>query len=154
MTDLLIGELARRAGVSTSSLRYYEKAGLLPPPPRASKRRHYDPQIIGRVRIILLAREAGFTIKETRTFLDGCTVDTPAVRWRALAKQKNGELDALMARVGHMKAILEASFRCQCLRLEECERLVAASKSCRSGSRALRASPSAEPMRRMRPGKQ
>jgi MerR family redox-sensitive transcriptional activator SoxR len=135
MTDLLIGELARRAGVSTSSLRYYEKAGLLPPPPRSAKRRHYNPQILGRVRIILLARAAGFAIKETRTFLHGYTsATTPAAHWRALAKQKIEELDALLARIGRMKAILEASFRCECLRLEDCERLVIASKSYRPPS--------------------
>jgi DNA-binding transcriptional MerR regulator len=149
MTDLLIGELARRAGVSTSALRYYEKAGLLPSPARSSKRRYYNPQILGRVRIILLAREAGFSIMEARSFLNGCAVGTPAVRWRALAKQKIGELDALIARIGHMKAILEASFRCQCRRLEDCEKLVSVSKSFRPESRVPRLSRPADPLRRI-----
>jgi len=147
MTDLLIGELARRAGVSTSALRYYEKAGLSPPPARSSQRRYYNPQILGRVRVILLAREAGPTIKEARTFLDGCTVGTPVVRWRALAKQKIGELDALMARVGRMKAILEASFRRQCLRLEDCGKFVASSKSYHPAAPLPRASRASDPLR-------
>ena len=59
MTGLTIGVVARQAGVAASALRYYEKAGLLPPPARSSKRRLYDPQILGRIRIILLARDAG-----------------------------------------------------------------------------------------------
>src|ERR1700683_5031024 len=92
----MIGELARQAGVATSALRYYEKTGLLPAPARASKRRQYDPGILGRIRIILLARDAGFSISETRTFLNGFPVGTrPALRWRAMAKSKLAELDEL-----------------------------------------------------------
>ena len=131
MPGLSIGEIAREAGVATSALRYYEKAGLLPAPARLSKQRRYDQQILGRIRIILLARDAGFTVSETRTFLSDFPLGTtPAARWRAMAKEKLAELDALMARVSDMKSILEASFRCECRRLEDCERLVAARKSC------------------------
>ena len=80
---LLIGEVARRAGLSTSALRYYERVGLLPPPARISKRRMYDSKVLGRIRIILLALDAGFTVKETRTFLSGYPLTTaPAERWR------------------------------------------------------------------------
>jgi MerR family transcriptional regulator, redox-sensitive transcriptional activator SoxR len=132
MTGLMIGEVARQAGVSTSALRYYEKAGLIPAPARASKRRQYDRQTLGRIRIILLAREAGFTVNETRTFLSGFPLAaTPAARWRTMATKKLAELDDLMARVTAMKSILEASFHCQCRRLEDCERLMIAKGLCR-----------------------
>jgi MerR family transcriptional regulator, redox-sensitive transcriptional activator SoxR len=135
MTGLSIGEVARQAGVTPSALRYYEKAGLLPAPARLSKQRRYDQQILGRIRIILLARGAGFTVSETRTFLSGFPVSaTPAARWRAMAKTKLAQLEALIARVADMKSILEASFRCECRRLEDCERLVAARKPRRAGS--------------------
>jgi MerR family redox-sensitive transcriptional activator SoxR len=136
---LLIGEVARRTGLSTSALRYYEKAGLLPAPARFSRQRRYDPDIVGRVRIVLLARDAGFTIRETRTFLSGFPIGTtPATRWRALAEQKLEELNALMDRIAQMKAILEASFHCECRRLEDCERIVAASTSKGSAPRRKR----------------
>ncbi|HEY4974986.1 MAG TPA: MerR family transcriptional regulator [Steroidobacteraceae bacterium] len=131
MTGLSIGEVARQAGIAPSALRYYEKAGLLPAPARASKRRQYDPQILGRVRIILLARDAGFTVRETRTFLSGFPLaDTPAARWRTMARRKLAQLDQLQTRIGAMKSILEASFRCECRALADCERLMAASKPC------------------------
>jgi DNA-binding transcriptional MerR regulator len=75
----------------------------------------------------LLARAAGFSVSETKTFLSGFQLGaTPAARWRALAQQKLSELDALIDRVAEMKALLEASFRCDCRRLEDCERLIAA----------------------------
>jgi MerR family transcriptional regulator, redox-sensitive transcriptional activator SoxR len=120
---LLIGEVARRAGLSTSALRYYEKAGLLPPPSRISKRRIYDARVLGRIRVILLALDAGFTIKETKTFLSGfSTTTTPAERWRTLAAKKLTELQAQMTRLTQMQAILQDSFQCQCMRMEDCEK--------------------------------
>jgi MerR family redox-sensitive transcriptional activator SoxR len=131
MPGLSIGAIARRAGVAPSALRYYEKAGLLPAPARLSKQRRYDAQVLGRIRIIRLARDAGFTVSETRTFLSAFPLgSTPAARWRAMATGKLAQLDVLIARVSVMKSILEASFRCECRRLEDCERLLAASKPC------------------------
>ena len=134
MAGLMIGELARQANVATSALRYYEKAGLLPSPARASNRRQYDPGVLGRIRIILLARDAGFSVSETRTFLNGFPVGTkPALRWRAMAKRKLAELEELTARLSQMRSILNASFNCECQRLEDCERLIAA-RTCGSAS--------------------
>jgi MerR family redox-sensitive transcriptional activator SoxR len=122
LMGLLIGEVARRAGLSTSALRYYEKAGLLPPPSRVSKRRVYDSKVLGRIRIILLALDAGFTVKETKTFLSGYPVTTtPAERWRMLASKKLTELDEQMERLTQMKSILNDSFQCACMRVEDCE---------------------------------
>jgi MerR family redox-sensitive transcriptional activator SoxR len=140
MARLMIGELARKAGVTTSALRYYEKAGLLPAPARASNRRQYDPNVLGRLRIILLARDAGFSVTETRTFLNGFPVGTrPALRWRAMAKRKIAELDELAARLSQMRSILDASFNCECARLEDCERLISAKVCCgpESGTREV-----------------
>jgi MerR family redox-sensitive transcriptional activator SoxR len=123
LVGLLIGEVARRAGVSTSALRYYERVGLVPPPARISKRRIYDAKVLGRIRVILLALDAGFTVKETRTFLSGYPVTTtPAERWRTLATKKLAELEAQMARLAQMKSILNDSFHCRCVRIEDCEK--------------------------------
>jgi MerR family transcriptional regulator, redox-sensitive transcriptional activator SoxR len=120
---LLIGEVARRAGLSTSALRYYERVGLLPPPARISKRRMYDSKVLGRIRIILLALDAGFTVKETRTFLSGYPLTTaPAERWRALAAKKIVELDTQITRLAQMKSILNESFQSRCVRIEDCEK--------------------------------
>jgi len=126
MSGLTIGAMARQAGVATSTLRYYEKVGLLPRPARAGNRRLYDPQSIGRIRIVLLARDAGFSIGETRAFVQGFPPGiTPASRWREMATRKIAELDTLMGRLAQMKLFLNAGFDCQCRTLEDCERLVA-----------------------------
>jgi MerR family transcriptional regulator, redox-sensitive transcriptional activator SoxR len=141
MKYLMIGELARQAGVAASALRYYEKVGLLPSPARTSNCRQYDQGVLGRIRIILLARDAGFSISETRTFLNGFPVGTrPALRWRAMAKRKIAELDELTKRLSQMRSVLNASFHCECRELEDCERLIAAKQCCGPEPRPRRVS--------------
>jgi DNA-binding transcriptional MerR regulator len=154
MAGMLIGEVARLAGVAASTLRYYEKAGLIPPPSRTGRRRQYDHQVLGRIRIVALARDAGFSVRETRTFLNGFpNGTTPALRWREMSRRKIAELDELMARLARMKSILDASFHCECRSLEDCERYVAANIRQQSGSRPGKLPPSGDPLQRLRPGR-
>ena len=135
MSNLPIGALARSTGLAASAIRYYEKAGLLPRPARQSGQRRYSAAAVGRLRMIQIAREAGFTIAETRTFLSGFSASTPpAARWRSLAQRKLAELDELIARAARMKALLESSFRCDCLRIDDCERAILASSNTRPGN--------------------
>ena len=127
-----IGELAQAVGLAPSAIRYYEKAGLLPRPARHSGQRRYGAETAARLRIIQLAREAGFTISETRTFLSGFSAaTTPAARWRALAQRKLAELEAQSRRIERMKTLLESSFHCGCLKIEDCERAIAACEAAR-----------------------
>lgn len=112
--------------MAPSAIRYYEKAGLLPRPIRVSRQRRYGPEIIGRLRLLQVAREAGFSIAETRTFVSGFSETTPpAVRWRTLAKRKLGEIDTQMRRLKRMKVLLESGFRCHCLSIEDCAQIIA-----------------------------
>lgn len=123
---MLIGELARRTGLSASTLRYYEQEGLLPAPARIGNRRRYDAQVIGRIRIITLARSAGFSIAQTRDFLTNRPAGSiPASRWQATADIKKKEMDALIERATYIKRLLKTSFKCGCLNIEECARLMA-----------------------------
>jgi MerR family transcriptional regulator, redox-sensitive transcriptional activator SoxR len=121
MEELAIGEVARRAGIRPSALRYYESIGLLPAPKRVSGRRRYDESTVQMLRVVQLAQHAGFTVAEVQTLLHGFAPDTPpAARWQPLAQQKIAELDALIVRAQQMKVILETGLNCGCLRLEDC----------------------------------
>jgi MerR family redox-sensitive transcriptional activator SoxR len=139
MRELSIGALARETGLAPSALRYYEKSGLLPPPPRRSRQRRYDESVLGRIELIRVARAAGFTIRETRAFLSGFPDDTPpADRWRALAERKLVEVNELIERAQRMKSLLETSFHCRCRQLADCESYL-------RDHRRKRASPPARP---------
>ncbi len=121
MEALTIGEVARRAGLRPSALRYYESIGLLPVPRRVNGRRRYDPSTVQQLTVVQFARQAGFTIAEMQTLFHGFAPETPpAARWQALAEQKLCELDQLIERAQHMRQMLLAGLRCGCLRLEDC----------------------------------
>ncbi len=123
MSSMPIGELARIAGLAPSAIRYYEKAGLLSKPVRVGNQRRYGPAALGRLRIVLLARDAGFTIAETRTFLTGFSAATPpSARWHVLAERKLAEIDTQMTRIARMRELLTTSFHCECLRIDDCDR--------------------------------
>src|SRR4051812_4829529 len=57
---LTIGEVARRTGLATSSIRYYERIGLLPEPSRLQGQRRYDADVVGKLGFIGVAQSAGF----------------------------------------------------------------------------------------------
>tara|TARA_R110000751_G_scaffold15474_3_gene50132 strand:- start:3783 stop:4205 length:423 start_codon:yes stop_codon:yes gene_type:complete len=76
MTDHVSGrtlqraELARRTSCNLETIRYYEKTGMMPDPPRtASGYRIYDDSHISRLRFILRARELGFSVEQIRGLL-------------------------------------------------------------------------------------
>lgn len=119
---LTIGEVARRAGMRTSALRYYESVGLLPEPHRVSGgHRRYDPSVLDVLSILRMAQQAGFTIAEMYMLVAGFAPETPASeRWRQLAQHKLQEVEAVITHAQHTKRILEQLIQCGCLRLEEC----------------------------------
>ena len=115
---LSIGEVAERAGLRPSALRYYEEAGLLSPAERVSGRRRYDASVLDRLRIISCAQSAGFRIAEIRELFHG--EDGGQGAWRSLAERKLAEVNALIERAQATKRLLEDSLECCCQSLEEC----------------------------------
>lgn len=125
MSSMPIGQVAKICGLAPSAIRYYEKAGLLPNAVRVNRQRRYGAEVIGRLRLLRIAREAGFTIAETRTFVAGFSATTPpAVRWRTLAKRKLEEIETSMSGLRRMKVLLESGFRCRCLSIDDCARII------------------------------
>lgn len=121
-----IGEASRRAGVSTSAIRYYERVGLLPEPERVNGRRRYGEQVLRRLALVGGAKRAGFTLGEIRTLLHGFPVGTTASdRWRALAFEKLGEVDRALAQLRETRELLGEALRCECASLDECATLLA-----------------------------
>ena len=115
-----IGEVARRVGLSTSALRYYETLGLLPASERSSGRRRYDQAALDRLAIIDVAQRAGFSLREAKLLLDGFQADTPPTdEWRQLAAQKLEEVEQVLARTEAMRALLHTWLHCDCLTLDD-----------------------------------
>ena len=117
--QMRIGEVARRAGVRVSLLRYYEDIGLLPEPDRVSGQRRYDPSVLRRLEVIDVAQRAGLALGEIRELLEHGD-DPPSVRLRALAGRRLPEVDALIDRARQMRTWLEAATGCGCRSIEAC----------------------------------
>lgn len=119
-----IGELAHKAGMATSTIRYYERIGLLPPSKRVNTKRRYDSTILQKLSVIRMAQHAGFTIAEIQTLLHDFPVDTPpSERWQGLASKKIVELNELISRVQAMKSLLEQTLQCHCSTLDDCAKV-------------------------------
>lgn len=124
MKDMAIGEVACRAGIQPSTIRYYESIGLLPPPARVGKRRQYDAMILNRLAAIRVACEAGFTLQEAKGLMRGFThAGAPRTQWRPWATRKRAEAQAMIERGQRMNQVLETLLACECTQFEDCGRL-------------------------------
>ena len=119
--ELTIGEVARRAGVATSSIRYYESIGLLPEPERLHGQRRYDTDVLGKLAFIGIAQGAGFKLSEIRDLVDGIDAgDGMSGQMRSLSSRKLGEVEQLLERTKAMKGWLEVAKECGCATPAEC----------------------------------
>ena len=116
-----ISDLARRTGVNSSAIRYYEKMDLLPAAHRVGGQRRYSSETLDRVLLIRFATEMGFTLAETKVFLNGLKSDTPVgPRWKKLAHRKIQEVLINMQRERRLKSLLEHLLHCRCASLNIC----------------------------------
>lgn len=115
---MTIGEVARKAGVAATTLRYYEQIGLVPAPTRVGGQRRYDGSVLVRLEVIQLCKAAGFVLDEIQLLFADDAPGRPATR--ALGEAKLAEIDARMASLARARAIIEWGMRCTCPSIEAC----------------------------------
>lgn len=116
-----IGEVAERTSTPATTIRYYERIGLIQEPQRVSGRRSYGEEILEHLQAIATAKELGFTLEEIKMLLGGFRSEEEASQdCRELAEQKLRELNALIASARRMKGILEHGLTCECTSLQGC----------------------------------
>lgn len=122
--SLRIGDVAERAGVNLQTIRYYEREGLLPEPPRlASGYRMFPESAVRRVRFIKRAQELGFSLSEIRDLLSlRANAGTGAQDVRERATAKLSDIDDKIRALQAMKDALTAlAERCPgCGPLSDC----------------------------------
>jgi MerR family redox-sensitive transcriptional activator SoxR len=118
---LTIGELARRAGRRTSSIRYYEEIGLLPEPVRVGGQRRYPPGTARTLAAIAAAQRAGLSLQEIAAVLGATPGEHDAIEeFRRVAAAKLPQATAAIERATAARDWLEHAAACQCLTLQEC----------------------------------
>jgi len=116
--SLTIGEVARRAGVAATTLRYYEQIGLVSAPARLGGQRRYDDSVLTRLEVIRLCKSAGFALEEIQLLFADDAPGRPASR--ALAEAKLAEIDAQLESLARARAVIEWGMRCTCPSIDAC----------------------------------
>lgn len=118
---LTIGELARRFGLNTSALRYYERVGVLPPPARTGGQRRYGPDAVRRLEVLMATKRAGLSLDEARLLMQRAEAGTPTFEaLRELAARKLPEVEALIEQAERTRAWLLTAAGCDCASLDAC----------------------------------
>jgi DNA-binding transcriptional MerR regulator len=104
-----IGELAERAHVPTSTVRYYERRGLLSPDTRRSGQRRYRTESLRRLVFIGMLKDAGLSIDDIIGILDA----TDVAEWKAIARTRLDALDEEITRLENARAYLEGALLCR-----------------------------------------
>ncbi len=120
--ELTIGEVARRTGVATSALRYYEDRGLISSSRTAGNQRRFPRSVIRTVSIIRAAQEVGLTLEEVADALASLPDRrTPtASDWSRLARGWREGLDRRIAELEALRDDLGDCIGCGCLSLRSC----------------------------------
>jgi len=107
---LTIGELAKRTGVATSALRYWEELGLIPAPVRVSGQRRYPESAIWLVGVILLLRDVGVSLRESKALLASRADAVDG--WRTIAQRKIAVLDEQIAKAQTAREAITHALAC------------------------------------------
>jgi MerR family transcriptional regulator, redox-sensitive transcriptional activator SoxR len=119
---LTIGELAKRSGVATSALRYYEERGLIESERGPGGHRRFARPVIRRVAFIVFAQRVGLSLEEIGEELAKLPADRVPNRrdWAKLSSAWSGRIDDRIAELERLKAGLTDCIGCGCLSLGRC----------------------------------
>jgi MerR family redox-sensitive transcriptional activator SoxR len=119
---LSIGEVAARAGIAPSALRYYEAEGLIASTRTAGKQRRFHRDMLRRIAFVRVAQRVGLTIEEIR----GALATLPSSRtptksdWERLSQAWRPRLDEQIAVLERLRDKLTSCIGCGCLSFKSC----------------------------------
>ena len=120
---LAIGEVARRSGVASSALRFYEQRGLISSERTGSGHRHYPRPVLRRIAFIVFAQRVGLTLDEIGTELAKLPLHQAPTRrdWSRLSATWASRIDDRIAELQRLKFGLTECIGCGCLSLDRCK---------------------------------
>ena len=123
MSDVLtIGEIARRSGVASSALRFYEQRGLITSERAGSGHRRYPRAVLRRIAFIVFAQRIGLTLEEIGVELARLPPHHAPTRndWSRLSTTWTSRIDERIAELQRLKLGLTECIGCGCLSLDRC----------------------------------
>ncbi len=122
MEWLTIGELAKRSGVATSALRFYETKGLIESKRTDGNQRRYPRATLRRVALVRAGQEVGLSLAELAEALENLPHDkTPTKEdWSRLSRSWRARLDRQIEELTGLRDELTDCIGCGCLSLKSC----------------------------------
>ena len=119
---LTIGYVARRTGLATSAIRYYEEEGLVRPDRNDSGHRRYERSDLRRLSFVMISQELGFGIAEIRQALNSLPDHRTPTKadWAKISNRFGKILDTRIERMQTLRARLDGCIGCGCLSLKSC----------------------------------
>jgi MerR family redox-sensitive transcriptional activator SoxR len=124
MSELLtIGEVARRSGVASSALRFYEQRGLISSERAGSGHRRYPRPVLRRIAFIVFAQHVGLTLDQIGTELAKLPPQRVPTRrdWARLSSKWRVQIDRRIEELERLKLGLTECIGCGCLSLDRCQ---------------------------------
>jgi len=120
---LTIGEVAKRAGVATSALRFYEESGLIQSERTDSGHRRYPREVIRRVAFIVFAQKVGLSLEEVKAELAKLPRHRVPERsdWAKLSSSWSKRIQERIAQLETLRDGLTECIGCGCLSLDRCQ---------------------------------
>jgi MerR family transcriptional regulator, redox-sensitive transcriptional activator SoxR len=121
-SDLAVGELATRSGVSVSAIHFYESKGLIKSWRTPGNQRRYPRLVLRRVAVIKVAQRVGISLSAIRAAFDSLPKGrTPTEKdWAALSARWRADLDDRILRLTKLRNELTNCIGCGCLSLDSC----------------------------------
>jgi MerR family redox-sensitive transcriptional activator SoxR len=119
---LTIGEVARRSGVASSALRFYEERGLIASVRAGSGHRRYPRSVLRRIAFIVFAQRIGLTLEEIGAELAKLPADRSPTRqdWARLSGAWTKRVDQMIAQLQRLRDGLTQCIGCGCLSIDKC----------------------------------
>ena len=137
MDDVLtIGEVAKRSGIATSALRFYEDRGLIQSLRNRSGHRRYPRSVLRRVAFIVFAQRIGLSLDEVATELARLPTNRVPERadWAKLSSGWTSRIRERIAELERLQAGLTECIGCGCLSLDRCRLANPGDRAARRGS--------------------
>jgi MerR family redox-sensitive transcriptional activator SoxR len=133
---LTIGEVAKRSGIATSALRFYEEQGLIQSERNTAGHRRYARAVIRRVAFIVFAQRVGLTIEEIGAELAKLPRNHVPERsdWARLSRGWTARIDERIAELERLRAGLTECIGCGCLSLDRCQLANPGDRAARRGT--------------------
>ena len=136
--DFSVGQIAERAGLAPSAVRWYEQQGLISSTRTAGGARRFPRSVLRRLAFVRAAQNVGLSLAEIRTALDTLPEGrTPTARdWARLSAGWQARLDEQIAALTQLRDGLSSCIGCGCLSLDRCALSNAGDLAAREGAGA------------------